>query len=82
MYYYIQTRKPSDRLPRDPSDWYSDDVGEPNEFSSVQEAEAVIQVLRQIGPEWAEAEYRVMPLAAVVSPRTGLMASEENENES
>lgn len=39
---------------------WTDEVGDANEFESEGQAEATIESLREIGPDWAEAEYRVV----------------------
>ena len=43
-------------------EWSPDGIGEPNEFDTEAEALAAIDALRQLGEDWAEAEYRVVPL--------------------
>jgi len=38
---------------------WSNEVGEPNVFGSVGEAERAIAALKTLGEDWLEAEYRV-----------------------
>lgn len=38
------------------------DVGDQNEFETRAEAEAAIDELKTLGPDWEAAEYRVVPL--------------------
>jgi len=42
--------------------WTSDGIGDPdvNLFNTKSEAEEAIAALRELGPEWAEAKYRVV----------------------
>ena len=44
---------------------WSNEVGEPNVFGSVDEAEKAIAALKTLGDDWLEAEYRVMEVRSV-----------------
>lgn len=61
MSYIIETRTPeTDERPAGP--WHSDGMGpDAIEVESVEEGDRIIGELRQVGPDWAEAEYRVVP---------------------
>lgn len=56
--YEIQTR--SDRH----TEWDADAVGDrsANRFATREEAEEAIEGLRALGDDWADAEYRVVPV--------------------
>lgn len=56
--YQIETRGPASR------DWTTDGIGAANEFATEAEAEATIEALRNLGDDWAEAEYRVTEVAS------------------
>lgn len=61
--YIIETRTPStDECEAGP--WHSDGMGSgPIEVASLEEGHGVIQALRGCGPDWADAEYRMVPKA-------------------
>lgn len=60
MSYIIETRTPeTDERAAGP--WHSDGMGEVVEYSSEAAAEAAIAELRRLGPDWAAADYRVVP---------------------
>lgn len=48
--------------------WVSDQVGDPNVFTTREEAEAAIVELRKLGEDWAEAEYDVREIDAEIAP--------------
>ena len=54
--YTIETRSPATR-----NAWSTDGVGDDNSFPSEKAAEKAIEDLRRLGPDWADAEYRVVP---------------------
>lgn len=55
--YIIETRPANST---DASDWTTDGIGDQNEFATAEAAEAAIEELRAIGPDWADADYRVV----------------------
>ena len=46
--------------------WSPDGIGGPNEFETEAEAVEVIEALRELGEDWAEAEYRVREIEGSV----------------
>ena len=44
-------------------EWTNDGIGDANRFDTEAEAQDGIAQLRQLGEEWANAEYRVRPVA-------------------
>ena len=40
--------------------WSADGIGEPNEFTTIEDADDAIRQLQELGDEWADAEYRVV----------------------
>ncbi len=60
MTFQIESRNTASSLT---SEWDIDGIGEPNAFDTYEEAEAAIEELRQLGDDWAAAEYRVVEVA-------------------
>jgi len=56
MTYAIETRNPNETGAL--ADWHS--AGDDNSFATQEEAEAAIVTLKTLGPDWAEAEYRIV----------------------
>jgi hypothetical protein len=64
MSYIIETRTPETEERR-AGEWHSDGMGttEPIVVATEAEAAVAIQNLRQVGPDWAAAEYRARELS-------------------
>lgn len=63
--YQIESRSTDTEAPSYAREWSADSVGDAdaNRFETIDEAEQAIEALRQLGDEWATAEYRVREMS-------------------